>query len=58
MRWKGKNLPQRGDKRVLKRFAILPKRLSDGTVIVFESYEIFQTYRVALFGVWETDYIK
>lgn len=44
MRWKTQNAPKNASTRVIKRFALFPKRLDDGYTICFESYLIHQTF--------------
>lgn len=44
MRWKTKPLPKHGDKKTVKRFALLPMELYGGTTVWLETYYADKVY--------------
>jgi len=44
MRWKGNRRPEYDEVRIVKKFALVPTRVSDGTVVWLERYLVRQQY--------------
>lgn len=52
MRWKIKVKPTHAQRRIKKRFALLPKACNDGMIVWFENYWVCEYYHISRLIKW------